>query len=140
MNNPSTHRGSLLYPPETLRQYFDKDGDRQIAHFSGVAGPGQSIPGEYPPDTLTPRIGKKTGLRGALRYFADECPSLSTPLSRSTWLAKPEYQAERNRLWALVLGRAQLGTNLVTDPNSSWSGQFRLPRYTWMIGADSRPF
>ena len=64
--------GTLLYDPEQLKTYFAKDRDRQVAHFVDSLARANEYMADNPPDTITPRVGKKTGLRSALQYYADE--------------------------------------------------------------------
>ena len=73
MSSGPGYCGDLLYPSQTLTAYFGKGGDRQVAYFEeSLRRANLYLDGKRIPDDITPRVGNKTGLRGALQYYADE--------------------------------------------------------------------
>jgi hypothetical protein len=109
VTSDTDHCGALLYAPETLRQYFGKDGDRQIAHFEESLRRANAYLGVNPPDSIAPRMSRQSGLRGALQYYADEM-FLTLYAFVSLDLAGDERRlSERQGLYSALLERGLQG-------------------------------
>jgi hypothetical protein len=113
----SDYCGSLLYPPETLRQYYGKDGDRQIAHFQESLRKANAYLCVNPPDSIAPRMSRQSGLRGALQYYADEMFLTLYAFVSLDLAGDAGRLSERQGLYSALLGRAFKGdAPSVADP------------------------